>query len=303
MVDIDDSLGILRMIFGIVLWLVFWLAPVVGFFWLAYYFLGLPLRRQERARLLLGLVESGLSDGKSVERTVIEVSDTLDSTLGERFHHLADHFKLGFSLREALERVPQMLPPQMVAMLVAGQELGDIQKVIAACRQLLGDANSHLQSAVNYLMVMAFAVTPATSIMLAVIAINVLPQFRAVAADFTIPRQTALEFFMNYHWLVIGLQFSLVLGIWCCAAFYIGGPHLTAWTNRLLGARVGSFQYLLPWRRLRMQRDFATMLGLLLDAGMPEPEGFAVGVGLHSEPGLFKSVARGQWPVWKRVWD
>jgi type II secretory pathway component PulF len=33
---------------------------------------------------------------------------------------------------------------------------------------------------------------------------------------------------------------------------------------------------LLPWRRKRLQRDFSTMLAILLDAGMPEPEAVAL---------------------------
>jgi type II secretory pathway component PulF len=34
--------------------------------------------------------------------------------------------------------------------------------------------------------------------------------------------------------------------------------------------------YRLPWRRKRLQRDFSTMLAILLDSGVPEPEAVAL---------------------------
>lgn len=66
--------------------------------YLAYFFLSLPLRRRERARLFLDLVELGLRDGRSVEQTVCALGATGDRALGSRFHRFAMHLASGLPL-------------------------------------------------------------------------------------------------------------------------------------------------------------------------------------------------------------
>src|SRR5881394_1083205 len=100
-----------------------------------YWLISLPLRRRERARLFLDLLEMGMNDGHTPERATIEVSRSRDSVLGARFHLLAEHLQSGLRLDEALKRVPRLLPPQVAAMLTIGVELGDVRRVLPACRQ------------------------------------------------------------------------------------------------------------------------------------------------------------------------
>ena len=44
--------------------------------------------------------------------------------------------------------------------------------------------------------------------------------------------------------------------------------------------------YLLPWRRKRLQRDFSTMLAILLDSGVPESEAFEASRGFRDSAPL-----------------
>jgi hypothetical protein len=56
-------------------YLLFVLIPVGFVAWLAYYLLSLPLRRQERARLFLDLLESALHQGRPVEQTLVDMAN------------------------------------------------------------------------------------------------------------------------------------------------------------------------------------------------------------------------------------
>jgi len=79
--------------------------------------LGGPLRRQERARLFLDLLEGGLRDGQSPEHTIVDISHARDRALGPKFHLLAAHIEAGMRLGQALTKVPKLLPRRLTAML------------------------------------------------------------------------------------------------------------------------------------------------------------------------------------------
>jgi type II secretory pathway component PulF len=259
------------------LWLVVWGVPFVCVLWFGYLALRLPLRRQERARLFLDLVESGLRDGKSVKDTVSAVSLTGDASVGKNFLVLATLLESGSRLRDALDAVPRLLPPQVNGMLKAGERIGDLQKVMPACRRMLGDALSQTQSALNYVLVMTtYFVVPVAMIVLTVFEIYVLPQFLLVMqglAEGTPLQQPAFLTFVDQHKLALfGVQAVLMAFVWAAAALYLGGPQLTAWFDGWLSPLVSRVQYAVPWRRRRMQRDFSAMLAVLLDAGVPESE-------------------------------
>ena len=62
---------------------------------------------------------------------------------------------------EALEKVPRLLPPQITAILNVGGRIGNIKKVLPAGRLLLRDSVSYVRGAHNYLILVAFAISPA----------------------------------------------------------------------------------------------------------------------------------------------
>jgi type II secretory pathway component PulF len=246
-----------------------WALVICGFVVFVHFVMTLPMRRAERARLFLELVEDGLQRGRSAEETVLAVAAAHDLSMGARFHLVAAWIENKLSLFDALAKVPGFLSPQIVAMLDAGRKIGDIRKVIPACRHLLRDAVSHTRAAYNYLIVLTFVVTPISIWVMAVMNIFVIPKFREIQHGFV--RTTEPHFIQNVffaHGLTLALLHLIVIVlVWCGAFLYAAGPRATQWFPFLQ-----SIHMLMPWRRKRMQRDFSAILAILLDSGVPEAE-------------------------------
>lgn len=255
---------------GIVTTVVAGLIPLYAFSYLLYVILGLPLRRQERARLFLDLVETGVAQGQSIEKTIVSVSETRDASVGVRFHLLAAYLQSGWNLIPALERVAGLLPPQLIAMLRVGEEIGDPRRVLPACRTFLRDATAQIHSAYNYFVVLAFVLIPVIPVLFWVMTVFVLPRYEMLFSDLLegdslpyIPFRLAAA--LSQIQIVFALLFYLG------AVFYVGGPRFLAWLGAgLPWPQFGGIVYRIPWRRHRMHRDFAAMLGVLLDAEVPE---------------------------------
>ena len=130
-----------------------WALVLGGGLALLHFLVSLPMRRAERARALLDLMETALRLGEPVEQALISISQSREQSLGVRFHLFVAWLENGLHLPEALAKVPRLLPPQIVAMLRAGERIGDLRKILPACRQLLADAVSETRSALNYLVV------------------------------------------------------------------------------------------------------------------------------------------------------
>src|SRR5438552_5048003 len=109
-----------ELVLRFVIFIVADLLPSFGAIYLIYFLLTLPMRRNERARLFLDLLELGLKEGRTPEAAVRDASASHDSSLGIRFHLLAACLETGASLSEALEEVPRLVPPQIKAMLQTG---------------------------------------------------------------------------------------------------------------------------------------------------------------------------------------
>lgn len=261
------AVGVLLNLLGYAL---FFLLPAGLLAGLGYFLLALPLRRQERARLFVDLLELILKQGRPVEPTLVELAHRRDRMLGMHFYLLAAYLEDGWRLGPALQKVPHFLPPQLNAVLLAGEELGDLRRVLPACRQLLNDAQSSVRGATNYLVVLAFILSPATLLVLAVVAVHILPRFKETLAGMDVA-PTPLFQWVNqiWGWLMLG-QLTIFAGLLGAAILYIGGPRLV---HRLQSTTVPIVDWLawhLPWKRKRMQRNFSALLAVLLDGGVPE---------------------------------
>jgi type II secretory pathway component PulF len=260
--DILSRLALTVLLYGV------GIALVSGVLYVAHYLLTLPMRRAERARLFLDLVEAALKNGQPLEETLISVAQSRDFSLGVRFHLVAAWLEQNLRLEEALAKVPRFLPPQITAMLKAGQKIGDIGKVIPACRQLLKDAVSQTRSAMSYLVVLTLVITPLGLWVLGVLEVLVFPKFMEISEGLGVGNSIHVSFLYHHRLAIIYLQ-CFVLGLlWVAAFVYIGGPRAAACFQGLY--------YRLPWRRKRMQRDFSTLLAILLDSGVSEPEALAL---------------------------
>jgi type II secretory pathway component PulF len=247
--------------------------PSLAGAYLLYFLLTLPMRRNERARIFLDCLELGLSQGKTAEESIIAVSSSRDRVFGARFYVLGESLRSGARLSDALKLVPRLLPPQVNAMLRAGEKVGDIRRVLSACRQVLKDGVSQVRGALNYVILVVFVATPALVFVPIFLGVFVLPKYREVFAGMSegpLPALSAFVFSEPRGFAIA--QIATLLFIWFAVLAYLGGPRLGSWFNRIVPGLPDRIGLMLPWRRKRMQRDFSSMLALLLDAGVPEPE-------------------------------
>jgi general secretion pathway protein F len=256
-----------EVVVGLFLYFLFAVTPIVLLAWLIYYLLSLPMRRQERARFFLDLLASTLRMDRPLEQSLIEISKSGDRSPGMRFHLVAAHLESGLRLGDALKKVPRFLQPQVAAMLRAGEEMGDIRKVLPVCDYLVKDAQSSVRGAVSYLVVIAFALSPFSLLVLNMLARMIFPRFKEIAASMgaTEGGPTFFNFLeASIHWLMLA-QAVLFAGLVVGAVFYVGGPRLARWVPF-----VDWVAWRVPWKRRRLQRNFSMMLAILLDNGVPE---------------------------------
>jgi type II secretory pathway component PulF len=249
-----------------------WVALVSAMLFLTHFLLTLPMRRAERARLFLDVIETALKHGQPVEESLISIAQSRDLSMGIRFHILAAWLEQHLRLGDALAKVPRFLPPQITAMLLAGHKIGDLGKVLPACRQLLKDAVSQTRGAISYLVILTFAITPVGFIVFILLAVRILPKFMEMGhgvlagTDHQV-QLGGLDFLYRHVPATIALQSVVLLLLWAVALIYIGGPRVVSWVPIL-----ERIHYRFPWLRKRMQRDFSTMLAILLDSGVSEAE-------------------------------
>ncbi len=267
--SVPDSIDVVLSLFG---YLLFVLLPVCLLAWLMYYLLSLPMRRQERARLFVDLLETALKQGRPVEQTLVDLASSRDTVMGVRFHLLAAHLENGLRLGQALEKVPRFLPPQLTAMLRAGEELGDLRKVLPAGRYLLKDAQSNVRGAASYLVVIAFVLSPSAILIFHALAVYVLPKFDEIISGMNVSPSSFYLFVLRiWSWLSLG-QLAIFALLIFAALLYIGGPRLVRWFQFSSAPFADWIAWRVPWKRKRMQRNFSAMLAVLLDGDVPEAD-------------------------------
>ncbi len=256
------------------IYLVAGVLPVSSALYLIYFLLTLPMRRNEPARIFLDLLELGLRNVRTPEAAIAGVAASRDRSLGARFHLLAAHLETGMRLHDALEKVPRLVPPEVKAMLHTGDRIGDVSKVLPACRQLLSDGVSQARGALNYVILLLFVITPFTVYVPLVLRVKVLPAFKQVFNGMlegsSLPPFT--RFVFGSSDVSTAILIVMILFVWLLFVAYVGGPRVLEWVRRAIPGLPDRITYQLPWRRKRMQRDFSAMLAVLLDAQVPEAE-------------------------------
>jgi type II secretory pathway component PulF len=106
----------------------------------------------------------------------------------------------------------------------------------------------------------------------------VLPKFKEVfwsmANGESLPQFTT--FVLNYNFIILLFQSMVMLLVWLALVAYVGGPRFTGWMRTAFPGVPDRIFFLLPWRRKRLQRDFSSMLAILLDSGVPEADAVAL---------------------------
>ena len=258
-----------KLIESSVLWLLLALL-ILGLALLVFYVISLPLRRQERDRFLLDVIESALAQGEQVERYIISLAQTRDRSPGIQFHLLAAHLETGCSFVDALEKTPRLFPPQLLAMLKVGESIGDLKKVLPACRKLLRDGISQSRAAINYQVVFAFVLNPMVLLAVPFLAVKIMPVFGEIFSGFGMRFPSLATTAIKLSPYIFAGQMLIVLALYFFAILFLGGPRLSSWLQAGVFPMGDWIVLRLPWRRKRLQRDFSAMLALLLDAEVPE---------------------------------
>lgn len=268
----NNDLGTVALVF--LLYVVVVLTPLCGLLYVVYFLLTLPLRRKERARIFIDLLESGMAEGLSPEQALAISAPRPVRPLGKRFNTFASHLSAGLRLSQALDLVPNVVPPQVAAMLRAGERVGDVRKVLPACRVHLAGPLSQVRAAINYLVLIAFLVNPVAILVPLFISTRVLPRFfeifSAMIPGASLPAFTRFVFGETRTFVLLQIIFLVV--IMATLVVYIAGPRSQRWLNSFFPGAGDRLAFALPWKRKRLLRDFSSMLAILLDSGMPEAE-------------------------------
>jgi type II secretory pathway component PulF len=251
---------------------VFILLPGGAFSVLIHFLLSLPMQRRDRALFFLDLMETVLQRGQPVEQAILSAAENHDCAIGVRFYMVAAHIEGGARLGEALEKVPRFLPPQITAILRAGEKLGDLKRVLPACREVLRVAPDTVRSTIYYMMAILLLFAPVACFIICLLSVMVIPKFKEVAGGAGVTVWPLTQFvFDNTFWLV-AFEVVVFLVLSSMALIYIGGPGLVRWFQFRRVPVVDWITWRVPWKQKKLQRTFSAMLAVLLDGGVPEAE-------------------------------
>ncbi|HKI70418.1 MAG TPA: type II secretion system F family protein, partial [Verrucomicrobiae bacterium] len=252
--------------------LIIWVGTTGGSIFLIHFLLTVPMRRAERARLFLDLIETALNQGQPIEEMIISVSRSRERAVGVRFHLLAAYIEEGLNFGPALAKVPRFLPPEVSAILQAGVKLGDLRRVLPACREILRDRPAAVRSAIHYMIVVIMFFSPVAITVITITMTFVVPKFKEVASGMGAKLWPVSQFvFANAIWLV-ALEVVVFVLLFGLVLVYVGGPRFARWFQFRGLPFVDWIAWKIPWKRKRLQRTFSAMLAVLLDGGLPEPE-------------------------------
>ena len=241
---------------------------------LMHFLLSLPMRRRDRALFFLDLVETVLQRGQPVEHAIIAAAENHDRAIGVRFYIVAAHIENGLRLGEALEKEPRFLPPQINAIVRAGEKLGDLKKILPACREVLRIAPDTVRSTTHYMVAILLVFAPVACWLITLLSVFIVPRFKEVAAGMgdRVWPFTQFVFALNDSHILVGFEILLFLALLTVAAIYIGGPGFVRWFQFRSVPIVDWITWRVPWKQKKLQRTFSAMLAVLLDGGVPEAE-------------------------------
>ncbi len=255
----------------------FWFAflillPGFLFSFLLHHLLSMPMHRRDRALFFLDLIETVLQRGQSVEQAILSSAENQDRAMGVGYFLLAAHIENGAKLGEALEKVPSFLPPQVNAMLQAGEKQGDLKRVLPACREVLRVAPDTVRTTMHYMVAILLLFAPIAIWLISVLSVFVIPRFKDVAAGSDAPLWPVTRFVFGYTFLFIDFEMIIFFVLVAVATIYIGGPGFVRYFRFKSIPVVDELEWHIPWKRKKLQRTFSAMLAVLLDGGVPEAE-------------------------------
>jgi len=269
---LNSLFGVWEFLVALFWYAIFFLLPVGILAIVVHLIFSIPLRRRERARFFLDLIEPALDCGLSVEHAIVSAAESRDRAMGIRFYMLAVYIEDGLGLGAALEKVPRFLLPQISAMLRAGERLGDLRRVLPACREILRDPPAAVQSATHYMVAVLLAFSPVAVFLITLETTFVIPRFQQVAEGMGVKLWPLTLFVFGHSFGMAVFEALLFLALVAGVLIYVGGPRFARWFQFRGLPFVDWIAWKIPWKQKRLQRTFSAMLSVLLDGGVPEAE-------------------------------
>lgn len=256
---------------------IFWywvliLVPGGIFSLLLHHLLSMPMRRRDRALFFLDLVETVIDRGQPVEQAILAAAENHDRAIGVRFFMVAAYIEDGARLGEALEKEPRFLPPQVTAMLRAGEKLGDLKKVLPACREVLRIAPDTVRTTMHYMVAILLLFAPVAIWLICFLSLFVVPKFREIAIATSNNVWPLANFVFQITPELVIFEAVVFLVLVAVAAIYIGGPGFVRWFQIRSVPVVDWIGWRISWKHKKLLRAFSAMLAVLLDGGVPEAE-------------------------------
>jgi type IV pilus assembly protein PilC len=248
------------------------LLPGGAFSVVLHFLLSLPMRRRDRALFFLDLLETVVKRGQPVEQAILSAAENHDRAIGVRFFMVAAHIEDGARLGAALEKVPTFLPPQVNAMLRAGEKLGDLKKVLPACREVLRVAPDTVRTTMHYMVAILLLFAPICVWLISMLMIFVVPKFKDVAGGVGVSLPPLTRFVFMFTPQLVEFEIFIFFVLTAIATIYIGGPGLVRWFQFRNVPIVDWITWRIPWKQKKLLRAFSAMLAVLLDGGVPEAE-------------------------------
>ncbi|MGY8674188.1 MAG: type II secretion system F family protein [Verrucomicrobiia bacterium] len=236
-----------------------------------------PLRERHEAEVLLDIISDSINDQTAVEHRITQLAESEDSSLGGRFEHLADNLKEGQKLDQAIEDVPGVLPPEVKTMLLYGLRNNALAAVMGSCQQRLQDTHARYRAAMSVIAGGGIGVQFVAMIMVLFIVVFIRPKFEAIMNDMAGSDASSIApifHALDPRMLLYGFGTTFCLGL--VVLWMFAGLIPSSGIAELMGkSPFGKFAWsdrIFSWKRLRLTRDFSSLLAAFLDAGMPEAE-------------------------------
>jgi len=263
-------MNVFAFLFVLFWYAVFILLPGGAVAVLMHFLLSLPMNRRDRALFFLDLLETVLQRGQPVEQAIVSAAENHDRAIGVGYFMVAAHIEGGAKLGEALEKVPAFLPPQVNAMLRTGEKLGDLKKVLPACREVLRVAPDTVRTTMHYMVAILLLFAPIACWLIILLSVFIIPQFKALAAGMNFQVWPLTVFVFEHTSWLVAFEMAVFAMLMLVAVIYIGGPGFVRWFQFRSVPVVDWVAWHIPWKRKKLLRAFSAMLAVLLDGGVPE---------------------------------
>ena len=263
-------MNVFAFLFVLFCYAVFILLPGGAVAVLMHFLLSLPMNRRDRALFFLDLLETVLQRGQPVEQAIVSAAENHDRAIGVGYFMVAAHIEGGAKLGEALEKVPAFLPPQVNAMLRTGEKLGDLKKVLPACREVLRVAPDTVRTTMHYMVAILLLFAPIACWLIILLSVFIIPQFKALAAGMNFQVWPLTVFVFEHTSWLVEFEMAIFALLMFVAVIYIGGPGFVRWFQFRSVPVVDWVAWHIPWKRKKLLRAFSAMLAVLLDGGVPE---------------------------------